>query len=157
MNAVADFKENGAVWFHQCRPNKKVLVRFDLKGLPPKSTRACHIHVFGDTTGGCATAGPHFNPFNQQHGSARLDGKKRHAGDMTNNITSDATGAVKLGYWDDLLSLFTHDDALSTSIIGRTVVIHESIDDLGRGGTPVSRETGNAGGRMKCAVVGLTG
>lgn len=157
MNAVADFGENGAVWFHQCRPGKRTLVRFDLKNLPPQTKRACHIHEFGDTTGGCTTTGPHFNPYGELHGSAELDGKHRHAGDMTNNITPDAGGAVKHEYWDDLLSLFSDSADGAKSIIGRAVIIHDGVDDLGKGGTKLSEETGSAGGRMKCAVIGLSG
>jgi superoxide dismutase, Cu-Zn family len=157
MNAVADFGETGAIWFHQCRPGKKTLVKFDLKNLPPKSTRACHIHEFGDITQGCMTAGPHFNPYGEQHGSAFLDGKKRHAGDMINNITPDEKGEVRTEYWDDLLNLFSCDIVGDTSIIGRMVVIHDGVDDLGRGGTALSKENGSAGGRMKCAVIGRTG
>lgn len=157
MNAVANFGDNGVVWFHQCQPGKKTLVRFDLKNLPPNAKRACHIHEFGDTTGGCMTAGPHFNPYGERHGSKSLDGRRRHAGDMTNNITPDEKGQVKLEYWDDLLSLFSGDYAGTDSIIGRSVMIHDGVDDLGKGATEESRATGSAGGRMLCAIIGLSG
>lgn len=154
---MADFKEHGAVWFHQCRPGGKVLVRFNLKGQTPGSTHACHIHTFGDMTGGCMTAGSHYNPHGEKHGNKADDGKHRHAGDMMNNITAGADGTVSFDWWDELLNLFQKDILGAGSIVGRTVVIHEGVDDLGRGGTPLSEETGNAGGRMMCAVIGLTG
>jgi len=35
-------------------------------------------------------------------------------------------------------------------------VIHEGVDDLGRGGHEQSKTTGNAGGRLACGVIGIT-
>ena len=42
------------------------------------------------------------------------------------------------------------------SIIGRTMVIHADVDDLGKGGHELSKSTGNAGGRLACGVIGLS-
>ncbi|VDM29127.1 unnamed protein product [Toxocara canis] len=40
------------------------------------------------------------------------------------------------------------------SILGRTIVVHQNADDLGRGGSPLSNTTGNAGGRIACGIIG---
>lgn len=43
----------------------------------------------------------------------------------------------------------------SRNIAGRGVVVHEDIDDLGKGTHADSKKTGNAGGRFACGIVGL--
>ena len=68
-------------------------------------------------------------------------------------------------YDDPTLNLF---GTVEETIIGRSVVVHDGIDDLGVGGLDLetgrvvdpklykeSLKTGNAGGRMGCAIIGL--
>ena len=43
------------------------------------------------------------------------------------------------------------------SVIGRAFVVHERQDDLGITSHPDSLTTGNAGGRLACGVIGLSG
>lgn len=70
----------------------------------------------------------------------------RHVGDL-GNIEADAQGSVTLDGIDSLLA--------ASSILGRAVVIHEGVDDLGKGGQPDSLTTGHAGGRVACGVIGV--
>ena len=42
------------------------------------------------------------------------------------------------------------------NVIGRSVVIHEDMDDLGMGGHNDSLTTGHAGKRITCAVIGYS-
>ena len=56
----------------------------------------------GDLSGGCLSAGAHFNPFDRTHGApADLN---RHVGDL-GNIQADAKGVASLSFEDRLISL----------------------------------------------------
>lgn len=159
MNGIVFFDKNstfnkigveGVIKFHQCKKGTPTTVQIELKNLPPNVKRAIHIHEFGNISGGCMTAGAHYNPYNKVHGCIFINRNERHAGDLVNNIIPDKDGKVNLTYEDNLVSLFGEN-----SVIGRTVVIHEKADDLGLGGNAESLKTGNAGGRVACAIIGI--
>jgi len=140
-----DSKVTGTVKFEQ--KGSSVLVTGTVSGLTP-GKHGFHVHEFGDNTNGCTSAGAHFNPHKKEHG-APTDAI-RHVGDL-GNIEADASGVAKVNIEDKLLSLNG-----DLSIIGRSLVVHENIDDLGKGGHELSKTTGNAGGRLACGVIGLT-
>jgi len=143
----------GLIEFHQCSVYSPVTVRMNLQGGGQK-THAIHIHEFGDTRDGCASLGAHWNPYRDTHGSKDYD-MPRHAGDLCNNITFNSNGVFKFMYNDDLLTLFSP-ESQDLSIVGRSIVIHEQPDDLGRGNNAESLISGNAGNRIHCGIIAVS-
>ncbi|XP_037403560.1 superoxide dismutase [Cu-Zn]-like [Pygocentrus nattereri] len=126
----------GTVHFEQQDEGAPVKLTGEISGLTA-GLHGFHVHAFGDNTNGCISAGPHYNPHN-----------KTHVGDL-GNVTAGDDGVAKINIEDKILSL-----SGPYSIIGRTMVIHEKVDDLGKGGDEESLKTGNAGGRLACGVIG---
>ena len=62
-------------------------------------------------------------------------------------------------FYNNLFQVEISDSMISltgeNSIIGRTVVVHADVDDLGQGGHELSKTTGNAGARSACGVIGI--
>ena len=159
LNGIAIFDKNctwnvegnisGTIKFHQCSPQHPTKVCIDLDMNRINSTHALHIHEYANLLEGCMGAGGHYNPYNETHGSVEVPEYGRHAGDLRNNVTSDLEGKVVEEFYDELVTLYG-----PNSVFGRTLVIHDGIDDLGLGGNKESLITGNAGGRLACAVIG---
>ena len=153
MKAICIIPSHGRVSFSQCcRKHKRVTVSIDLSNFSPHATHAIHIHEFGDLTDGCKSLGPHYNPTNDTHGSIKFPDEPRHAGDLINNFTTDDKGQFVYSYIDNKLSEIDFND-----IYGRSIVIHNGIDDLGRGrgkDKAESLKTGNAGTRLACGIIG---
>jgi Cu-Zn family superoxide dismutase len=123
------------------------VVTVKLQGLTP-GKHGFHLHEFGDTTNGCLSTGPHFNPKKLTHGAP--EDETRHAGDLGNVVAGD-DGSVETTITDIQIPL-----SGPNSVVGRAFVVHELPDDLGKGGHELSLTTGNAGGRLACGVIGLT-
>ncbi|KAH3675997.1 hypothetical protein WICMUC_002293 [Wickerhamomyces mucosus] len=143
-----DVGVSGVVHFEQTSESEPTTITYEITGNTANAERGFHIHEFGDNTNGCTSAGPHFNPFKKEHG-ASVD-ENRHVGDL-GNVATNAEGLAKGSITDHLVKLLG-----PTSILGRTVVIHDGIDDLGKGGHADSLKTGNAGGRAACGVIGFS-
>jgi len=135
----------GTVHFTQNGCGQPVLVDVNITGLT-EGDHGFHIHERGDLSDGCASLGAHYNPDKLNHG-APYD-EIRHVGDL-GNIKADASGVAKTVFSDNLISLYG-----PRSIIGRGVIVHQDVDDLGKGGHPDSLKTGNAGARVSCGVIG---
>nr|QNN89394.1 SOD [Spilarctia obliqua nucleopolyhedrovirus] len=51
---------------------------------------------------------------------------------------------------DNVISLFG-----PLSILGRSLVVHTDRDDLGLTDNPLSKITGNSGGRLACGIIAV--
>ncbi|GCE98099.1 superoxide dismutase [Cu-Zn] [Zygosaccharomyces mellis] len=138
---------SGVVNFEQSSPNATTNISYEINATTPNSLRGFHIHQYG-ITDGCLSSGSHYNPFNQTHGLS--NSTRRHMGDL-GNVRVDSGGYAKGYMLDDLVKLYGE-----TSVLGRTIVIHEGTDDLGRSNSSECKTTGNAGGRAACGMIAYT-
>ncbi|XP_038890446.1 superoxide dismutase [Cu-Zn] 1-like isoform X2 [Benincasa hispida] len=149
VKAVAVLESNrgvsGTVFFSQ-NDNGPTTVTGNISGLKA-GLHGFHVHAFGDTTNGCLSTGPHFNPEGKDHGAPHDE--NRHVGDLGNLVAGD-DGTATFSIVDKQISLVG-----PNSVLGRSIVVHADPDDLGRGQTELSLTTGNAGERIGCGVIGL--
>jgi Cu-Zn family superoxide dismutase len=115
-------------------------VHAEISGLTP-GDHGFHIHEFGVWSEDGMASGGHYNPTMEKH--AGIETAKRHIGDL-GNITANSNGNATLDLDDPSLKFHG-----PTSIIGRGMVVHEKADDL------KTQPTGNAGGRLAVAVIGV--
>lgn len=130
----------GTVTFTQ--KGKAVEMRAALKNLP-SGQHAIHVHAVGTCTPpDFASAGGHLNPDSKHHGFSNPEG--HHAGDfpMSVAVKGDGMGSAKLLSKD--LSL---DASAPASIYGKSVVVHELVDDQ------KTDPAGASGKRIACGVI----
>ena len=110
---------------------------------------ALHVHIWGDLTSslgiknistGYDGVGSHFNPFNAPHGCDTPGTfTTKHVGDIGNYTTRANTQPFNL-FSSSLIDL----SYTNRSIIGRSVILHESYDHCvqptGAAGTPISQQ-----------------
>ena len=110
-----------------------------ITGLTP-GPHGFHIHEKGDcSAAGFSSAGGHFNPTAKKHG-APTD-QEQHLGDL-GNLEANQQGEAR---YERVVNWLTFKG--TNSFIGKAVIVHEKADDF------KTQPTGNAGGRLACAVI----
>lgn len=111
-----------------------------------------HIHNKGNDLAGPYCLCDHYNPTNNVHGG--LNSNPSHAGDLGNiycepyyDENTDETFGV-------CYSKIVSYRLKMNDLFGRSIVIHENKDDLGKGGDEESLKTGNSGGRILWGIIG---
>ena len=107
---------------------------------------AWHIHQFGSCAEAGSAAGGHYNPDGVTHGFLPKDGlTAAHPGDLGNlDVGPDGSGASTVTLPGVTLSSGPY------AVAGRAIILHEKVDDFGQ-------PTGNAGSRIGCGVIVITG
>lgn len=122
----------------------QISVTGTVTGLTPGGEHGFHVHEFGDCSApDASSAGGHFNPFGVDHG--RVGEAPHHVGD-SDNIVANAEGVAT---FENVLIGGTIGDGGAADIVGKGVIVHAGSDDY------VTQPTGDAGGRLACAVVAL--
>jgi superoxide dismutase, Cu-Zn family len=90
------------VTFEQSSESSPTSISWEISGNDANAERGMHVHAFGDNTNGCTSAGPHFNPFNKEHGAP--SDEERHVGDL-GNFKTDGQGNAKGSVTDKFIKL----------------------------------------------------
>lgn len=133
MSGTAMFVQNGG----------KVTLTLRVKGVKKPGLHAVHLHQKGDCSAADgSSAGGHWNPTESAHG--KWESEHFHKGDIGNiDIKEDGTGTLTLSTDEWCVGC----DDEHRNIIGKSVIIHDGVDDF------TTQPTGNAGARIGCGVV----
>ncbi|KAI1291870.1 Superoxide dismutase [Halotydeus destructor] len=146
--AICTFSEfgviQGTVTITENKEEEGVFIGANLTG--SEGRHGFHIHALGDLGDSCRNASGHYNPEKKHHGSP-IDAE-RHVGDLGNIEFSQ--NSCTFNITDRLVRLRG-----AHSVIGRSIVIHQKEDDLGRGMAVDSKSSGAAGPRISCCVIGI--
>ncbi len=149
MKAIAVFQgklQGSYCTFYQDAPKQPVRINVHACALKP-GKHGFHVHELGNLLkNDCSQCKGHWNPTNKEHGG--LNDIHSHAGDL-GNIQANEDGNVSTHITTGKLTLYG-----KNSILGRSIIIHEDEDDLGKGNHDDSHITGHAGKRLDCAVIG---
>jgi superoxide dismutase, Cu-Zn family len=148
VRAIAIIENHGCVTFKTV--NGGTEIRLHIYGFK-EGKHGFHIHERGSIEKGCSSLCAHYNPYGAKHGGQGDDKDNRHVGDL-GNIVINKDGECNTKFVDNLVQLDGQ-----YSVIGRSIIIHEDEDDLGRGENEESLKTGNAGKRIACARIEISG
>ena len=178
-------KINGTVHFEQKSVRDSVTIELNLKGFgKKKKEHAIHIHEFGNVSKGCMSTGSHFNPYGYPHGlihekhhvgdimsniTPTEKGKVQlTCGDKLISLFPSEKNCI-LGrsiviheYPDDLGDTSRYDTMSPKELMDfvwkRKYITKKKQFDYEKMKEYCKKQsllTGNAGGRMTCAIIGI--
>jgi superoxide dismutase, Cu-Zn family len=113
----------------------------------PKGKHGFHIHRAGDLRGeGCQGLCEHYDIGKNQHGDSPFSKEERHTGDLGNIEIKANEKEFKETYYLSNVS--------AKDLWGRSIIVHQDEDDLGKGSFEDSKTTGHSGKRIGCAIFG---
>nr|QBK86334.1 MAG: copper/zinc superoxide dismutase [Marseillevirus LCMAC102] len=136
--------QHGIVWLEEIKFGPvqfRVVIRNVTSG-----KHGFHIHRKGNELDGSISLCDHFNPQNQLHGN--INTKNSHAGDLGNLIAVDKMIDTEFVATRVRLSGIN-------SVFGRSLIVHENEDDLGKGPYEDSLTTGHSGKRILWGIIGV--
>lgn len=147
LGAVAVFQTKeveGEVVVSEQGKGSKLVATFTK--LPP-GKHGFHIHKSGDLRGdGCQGLCEHYDIGQNVHGGSPTSNGPRHTGDLGNIEMKGKKLRVS----------YELKDVSVKELWGRSIIVHEEEDDLGKGPFEDSLITGHSGRRMGCAIFGRT-
>lgn len=175
---------HGTISFFQDTPNSPVTMHIDLKNFKKNKIHAIHIHEYGNVSKGCHSTGKHFNPDNFVHGLYHKDHHAGDIMSNIKTDPKNGTVRVKyVDHRISLFpgthcilgrSIVIHEypDDLGNSHLYDTWTFQELKNFAKQRGymktkkkwthiellshvQQQSLQTGNAGGRMTCAIIGI--
>lgn len=142
------FNIKGQIRFTQ-KERERCKIQMFVNGIDVGKKHGVHIHEYGNHTT-MASIGEHYNPENMSHGD-HLYGIS-HVGDLGNIHCPYGTDTAFKEIEDHRIRLY----GPTNNIIGRTIVITSVEDDLGFGGKPKSRTTGNSGCPVAWGIIAVS-
>lgn len=140
----------GLIIFTQTSPNDAVVININLFGFNATDDQFLHglqIHASGNVSKHCQFIGPIFNPFDKLHGPPFSFDRK--VGDL-GNVGENFYGQVQVTLIDRMISLAPY---ASNSILGKSLAVHQYLDDYGQGNGRNSIINGNVGQPLACCQI----
>jgi Cu-Zn family superoxide dismutase len=118
-----------------------VTIQGTVTGLKP-GAHGIHIHAVGDCSApDASSAGDHFEPADDPHGSPEDLPDSHHVGDL-GNITAGENGEAEVNITDTEIEL-----SGPNSVVDKAFIVHEGRDDF------ETQPSGDSGARIGCGVI----
>ncbi len=140
-------ENHGYATLEEISPKGPLKIHVHVEGFDTSGKHGFHIHRSGNTECGANSLCDHYNPTNQNHGGLNKD--HSHIGDL-GNIIANSKGVIDQTLVADRVRL-----SGSRSVYGRSMIIHEDKDDLGKGGYEDSLTTGHSGKRILWGIIAV--